>query len=246
MKAPDERPARSADFLPSQYDNQARENKRKTVGILVRLFSTTRCEKSPQIIPRTHPPAASRLHFLLAYPVDPHVCMLSGDQNFVQWFFHQTVLVLVLVVQLFPAPLPPARSFANKVYPDVRDVREQRGASFERRRERDAIVSREDCDRPAEATGERESNLAIASAQRYAERWTRKAFQSPVRGRWVVLFSCVSYINIALLIFNHRNKGRHWDSEHRRRTYVPLLHGESHRRCTSPRRLASTSRFHRG
>src|SRR5260221_6255986 len=85
------------------YDNQAREKKRKTAGILVRLFSTTRCEKSPQIVPRTLPPTASRLHFLLAYPVDPHACMLSGDQNFVQWFFYQTV---VLVVRLFPAPLP--------------------------------------------------------------------------------------------------------------------------------------------
>lgn len=139
--------------------------------------------------------------------------MLSSDQNFVQWFFHRTV-VLVL---LFSAPLSPARSFTNKVYPDVRDVRQDRSAFFERRRERDAIVSREDCDRPAEGTRERERDLAIASAQRYAERWTRVAFQSPVRGRRVVLFSCVPYINIVLISF-HRNEGRHWDR--RRRTTV--------------------------
>jgi len=154
--------------------------------------------------------------------------MLSGDQKFIQRFFYQTVvflLVVVVVVQDFPAPLPSARSFTNKVYPDIRDVREQRGALFECRRERDAIVIREDCDWPAEATRERESDLAIASAQLYAERWTRMASPSPVRGRWVVLFS---------------------DDTGTRNIDVPLLHGESHRRCTSPRRLASTSRFHRG
>jgi hypothetical protein len=114
-------------------------------------------------------------------------------------------------------------------------------------------VRREDGDRPAEATGEREGDLAVAGAQLYAERWTRKARPSrcPVRGRWVVLFFfffraffiCQHCLSSSLI--GMRGTTLDGDSERRRRN-VPLLRGESHRRCTSPRRLASTLRFRRG
>jgi len=167
--------------------------------------------------------------------------MLSGDQKFVQRFFYRTVFLVLVLVLDFPAPLPSARSFTNKVYPDIRDVREQRGALFECRRERDAIVSREDRDWPAKATRKRERDLAIASAQRYAERWTSMAFPGPVRGRRVVLFRAFHISTLPHHFIETRG-----DAGTRNQTDIPLLRGESHRRCTSPRRLASTSGFHHG
>jgi hypothetical protein len=52
------------------------------------------------------------------------------------------------------APLPLKWSFADKVYPEARDVRKQRHTIFEGRRKCDPLVAGADGNRPSEAAGE--------------------------------------------------------------------------------------------
>jgi hypothetical protein len=129
--------------------------------------------------------------------------MFTDDQNLVQRFFDQSsaFIVRVIVILVISTPLSRARSVANKEYPDPRDVGKQSSAFLERGRERDAVVRGEDSHRPTEATGERENDLSLASAQRDAKRWTHAA--GYVRGRRIVLLVHV----ISFLFIIHPGQG---------------------------------------
>lgn len=143
--------------------------------------------------------------------------MLPTDRKLVQWFPKNFATLVILVAR---TPLATERSLANKVHSDALDVRKQRRAFRERRGERDAFVAGADGDGSTEATGKRERDISVASAQIYVERWAGAAVS--VEGRRVVLL---------LLITQEQGE---------REGNVPLLHGQSRHRCTGPKRLAST------
>ncbi len=68
-----------------------------------------------------------------------------------------------------------AWSIADKVYPDARNVREKRGATLERGRQRDPVVTGADGDVPAEATGKGDVDVAVVGAHFYVESWAGPA-----------------------------------------------------------------------
>ena len=138
---------------------------------------STATERLPRI--RHH-----KRHLLIpAIPINPHAREPPIDRNLIQ---QQVFSHSLAAITSTAAPLPAARSVADKVDPDARDVRHQTRTLCERRRKGDPVVAGADGDWPAKAAREREVDVSVVGAQRHVEEW-KYTVASVLGGQTVVL-----------------------------------------------------------
>ena len=121
---------------------------------------STEREKSSHAVPNRPQPSG----LLFADPLDPHARVPPTDAKRVHGFFCSSCS-FAPVVCVVHAPLSPARSVAEEVFPAALDVRKQYGTFFERRGEYDVFMGGVDGNWPAEAPGKPKSDDTIVSAQ---------------------------------------------------------------------------------